>query len=197
MITTTRFTPTKITQFIETFKSMLGDDPEQDVGDPNICLQNLITNIQNAINKVFPLIKPSNKKKRKFRNAWITPGIIKSMDHRDKLFENWLKNKTPENRLAYNIKRNSVTRIIEAAKEHTKYTDLLKAGSDVRKVYKCLNKTLKKSTKSGNNLPEEIKLTNSQIIQDPKDIANHLKKNILLHKVLNLLLSFPHQINAY
>ena len=126
-----KFTPSKKQLFIDTLLTKLDCESVYDPCDSEKSLKNLMHVLQTCIDHVFPIIKLSNKKRKKFRNAWITPGIIKSMDHRDKLFDQWIKNKSPESRRAYNIKRNQVTRIIEAAKKMTKLRAVEIAGSDV------------------------------------------------------------------
>ena len=81
-------------QFIDTLKKSLQNTFENAphvFDDPNLALQKLVSEIQLAEGKVFPLKKLSRKKAKRHRRSWITSGILKSIDHRDKLGSSLVK----------------------------------------------------------------------------------------------------------
>ena len=174
-----KFTPSKKQDFLDVLADKLGNNFNYHVSDPNHSLTKLVHVLQTTIDDVFPVIKLSNKKRKRLRNSWITPGILKSMDHRDELLRKWIKNKTPENRSAYTRKRNQVTRVVEAAKEKSKLKDVENAGSDKTKMWKCINKLMNKAKKSGGNLPDELLTSGGNLINDPEIIANNLNEHFV------------------
>jgi len=146
--------------------------------DPSTTLQKLVHLIQSASDQVFPSNKKKRSKKR-YRKNWITAGILTSIDNRDKLFEKWKNNKTPENRATYNRKRNQVTRIKDIAKESMKHQKVEEAGSDVKKIWKCINNFLKKKTNKGNNLPDKLITDGSNEIKESQHVINHLNQRFV------------------
>ena len=105
-------------QFIDTLKESLQNTFENAphvFDDPDLALQKLVSEIQLAEGKVFPLKKLSRKKAKRHRRSWITSGILKSIDHRDKLLREQLGKNDAQLSSAYRKYRNKVTRIIEKA----------------------------------------------------------------------------------
>ena len=49
-----------------------------------------IEEIQSAEERAFPLKKRSRKQQKRLRHPWMTLGILKSMEHRDRLFREQL-----------------------------------------------------------------------------------------------------------
>ena len=58
--------------------------------NPDNCLKHLITEIQTIEERAFPVKTLSRKKSKALRKSWMTPGILQSMKHRDKLFRDQL-----------------------------------------------------------------------------------------------------------
>ena len=185
-----RFNPTKKHMFVSSLLKGLERDPIIIDSDPETSLHNLTSVIQAATDEVFPIIKLSNKQRKRFRNPWITPGIIKSIDDRDKLLQKWIKTKCQADKSLYNRKRNQVTRIIEAAKKLHKCNEVDKAGNDVKKIWRCVNKMINKKSNHKSNLPGELIIDDSHTINDPKTIANHLNRHFV-SKGPNLAAKLP------
>ena len=194
-----KFSTKKKQSFISVLESQLQNNPMvEDARNPTACLQLLIANIQNAIDKVFPKIMLSKKKNKKFRKPWITAGIIKSMEHRDILLEKYIKQKDECTRKAYTRKRNLVTRICEKAKDLYFKKLGIEAGTDRNKKWVKLNQFLKDTKKPESNLPNELKIKNSStILNDPQKIANHLNRQFVTKGPRNWLPKFPIQINPF
>ena len=71
----------------------------------------------------YKRMKPSH---RGPRNPWITPGLLKSIRTKDKLYKRYLKNPCKNNKLSYDNYRNKLTSLIRLAKSNH-YTSLLDA----------------------------------------------------------------------
>ena len=168
------------------------ENPEHALGD-------LIKTIQESEVRAFPLRKLSKKKTKIYRKSWMTAGIWKSMQHRDKLFKNQLgKNDETLSKL-YRHKRNQVTHIIEKAKN----MDLLNSFNNVtdnpKKTWDLINEKILMKKKKGGALPSELKI-GDKIVRDPVAVANELndhftkKGNILASKLAEPQMSVLHSL---
>lgn len=154
-------------------------DNNYDTLTPTDMLSQLVSHIQRASLEIFPRLLNSNKHKKKYRNDWITSGILKSMERRDELFDKWMKTKSPSDRLKYNLYRNKVNRIVIAAKKKQNGICLHRSQSNTQKFWKCLNMIVKRTPPAaGSNLPDELKLGDTTI-NDPKQIANELNSHFV------------------
>ena len=73
-----------------------------------------------------------------------------------------------------------VFRIIEIAKESLKNQKAENAGSDVKKVWKCINTFLKKAPKKSSCLPAKLMTSDNSIeITNPQSIADNLNKHFV------------------
>ena len=86
-IPTRKFTESKKYLFIEDLKARLDHSFEQHTSDPGISLERLVHVIRSSIINTFPVVELSKTKRKRFRNPWITPGILKSIDHRNALLK--------------------------------------------------------------------------------------------------------------
>ena len=76
--------------------------------------ENFINKLTYYYNKNIPLIQ--TKQKRNTKNPWITPGILKSMKTRNKLYKTYIRKSTEENHKKYKQYRNKLTDIIRNSK---------------------------------------------------------------------------------
>ena len=96
-----RFTESKKQALIVNLQANLDDNFEQHSSDPGTSLEKLIHVIQDSVVNTFPIVKLSNNKRKRFRNPWITPGILKSIDRRNALLKKAIKSKNPDDRSEY------------------------------------------------------------------------------------------------
>ena len=179
-IPTRKFANSKKQAFIDDLQTRLGDSFEQHVSNPGISLERLVHVIRNSVVNTFPVIKLSNNKRKRFRNPWITPGILKSIDQRNKLLQKAINTKSPEIRLKYKKFQLKLTRIIETAQSKWNQQDIENAGNDRKKVWKSIGKLLKRKPKRGSNLPAELLSgSNGESVTDPQIIANVLNKHFV------------------
>lgn len=71
--------------------------------------------MQSASTHVFPVLELSNKQRKRMRKPWMSCGILKSMDRRDSLFDEWLKTKI---QVLKGLTINAEIRLIELSKLH-------------------------------------------------------------------------------
>ena len=175
-----KFTESKKQALIDNVQINLDDNFERHASDPGITLVNLIHVIQNSVVNTFPIVEMSNNKKKRFRNPWITPGILKSIDRRNALLKKAIKSKNPDDRLEYTRFQLKLTRIIETAQTKWNHQEIENAGDDRQKVWKSIGRLLKKKHKRGSNLPTKL-LNNitGELETDRQKIANELNKHFV------------------
>ena len=152
---------------------MLNNPNYQD--NPDNCLKHLITEIQTIEERAFPVKTLSRKKAKALRKSWMTPGILQSMKHRDKLFRDQLGKSDVNLILTYRRKRNHINRLIEKAKDLELLYSFENIIDNPKKVCTKINTKLLNRKQAGGALPSEL-LINKSKIDDKKTIANELNK---------------------
>lgn len=132
------------------------------------CCVNLITHMQNAYEKAFPLIKQSNKQ---FKNKpWITKSLIKCSKVKNKMYLKWKKTQSDKHKLTYLKYKKIFTKcLIESENKYfRKILDHHKKNSkDTWKILNGLTKTNEKTVNIISSLT-----TDTGIITDKEEIAN-------------------------
>ena len=149
----------------ETWESTLNSS------DPDIAYNNFINMYTKHYNTSFPL-KRSSPRKRAYtrKQPWITNGIIRSIKHKQKLYQINLRKKTQQAGERYKKYRNKLTHIIRLAKKAYNTDQLLKLKHDLTRTWKFLNNIIGRKRKI-NTFPDHF-IHNGTTLTDPKDITN-------------------------
>ena len=159
--------------FINELKSLnIYDQLDQELtGDPNENYQLLSSRLNAAREKHMPRKRVKYKKKLHKKSKWITNGILRSINKKDKLYKTLIQtdldNTVLYDRLKTEFKdyRASLRKIIRKAKRDY-YTHIFnKHKNDIKKTWSLINRNLKKQS------THEF-LINDKIISDPIIIAN-------------------------
>ena len=115
-------------------------------------------------NKNISLIQ--TKQKRNTKNPWITPGILKSMKTRNKLYKTYIRKSNEENHKKYKQYRNKLTDIIRNSKKMYYSKELENAEGDIASTWKVINEIIckNKSTKGS----DTIKINDQEITDSPE-----------------------------
>ncbi len=122
--------------------------------------------------------KGRNKKYKYKRSNWITNGLLKSIEYRDRLYKQ--KQRTPRNTIAYtNIKTNLATynRILNQSKRALKksyYAERFQEHeSDIKRTWQLINEVLGK--KQNRQISDKFNVA-EKCITDPQVIANEFNR---------------------
>ena len=167
-------------KYVDNLKESLQNvfDNAQVFDDPDLALQKLVSEIQSSESIAFPLRNLSKKKAKKFRKPWMTSGILKSIDHRDKLFREQLGKNDPELSREYRQYRNKVTRVIENAKDLDMYKSFEFIVDNPKKVWCKINTKFLHKKHCGSAIPSEIRVSGERI-NDKNKIANKLNEHFV------------------
>ena len=115
------------------------------------------------------------RKKHKI-NPWLTAGILKSINSKDKLYKTLVqtsKDSTDYPVLLSNFKvyKNIIRRSIMHAKRDYYRNAFNRYSTNMKKTWQTISETLNRS-KGNRDFPQEFKLANGNTISEPKQIAN-------------------------
>jgi hypothetical protein len=143
--------------------------------DPNENYHILENALSNLIKKHMPMCRSKFNKYKHKKSSWISFGILKSLQYRDKLYQS-LKRLPPNSIEYFNCKQNLSTfnrilkRSIRDAKRihfHRKFED---CKNDTKKTWTTINEVINRSESKG--IPEYIKINNNKV-SNCQDIAEH------------------------
>ena len=163
--------------------------PESDEFDPDIYLNNVVSSVNSAMDKVFPLRKRSKKQLKKFKNPWVTQGILNSIQKCHYLHYQSLIKRDDACTKRYKSYKLQLVRSIEKAKDLEKQESFQRCSGDSAKTWKTINEFFSK--KQNREIPLINLKDDDGIIQtDPKVVANMLNSHFT-QKRLSLASKLP------
>ena len=152
---------------------------EIEKSDVNLSFSNFLEAINPVLDKYMPLVKVSNKIHKRRYKPWITQGIRKSIQNRDKLLRKITKMKDPERikllTTEHKIKRNMIVNLTRTSKQNF-YNEYFTANNgNLRKVWQGIKDIINIKSRSFES-PTTI-IDNGNIIKDPREIPNCFVKH--------------------
>ena len=120
-----------------------------------------ITKYSNIFEKSFPLKKVKRNFKSIPRKPWITPGLVKSCNNKEKLYKCFIKDPNEVNKNRYKSYRNKLNILLQKA-ENTYYRekfDLFK--TNIKQTWKLIKNILNRNRNEA--LPDSFKINNSDV----------------------------------
>ncbi len=136
------------------------------INDTNKAFNFFLRKLKRIYNKCFPFVRITPKPKK---NPWLTPGILKSIKHKNKLF---LKSKIDGSQQCYKSYRNQLTKIIRLAKLNHHKQILLHLKNNSIKMWSHL-KSLINSNTSNNSVPVDPNVLNDFFTSVFKQAPNY------------------------
>ena len=127
---------------------------------------NLTETLQTAIKNCTSFKR--TKKKHKPKKPWITPGIIRSINRKQRLFKKYMYTKKESDKLRYNAFRNKLNGIIHRSRKIYFENLLQKSRSNLKKTWSIVNELIGK--KKSKILPKHITI-NQNRVDDSKSVA--------------------------
>ena len=139
------------------------------INDVNTAYEHFNEKLLFYYEKNIPLCKSKNKR-NKPRNPWITKGLLKSMQTRNRLYKLHLRNPTDTNLNTYKIYRNKLTKLIRTSRRLHFSNRIEKANANTNATWKIIKDILGKKTESPPN--DNITINGTKIL-DPRLYANN------------------------
>ena len=136
---------------------------------PNNAYNEFLRIFLGLYNDAFPKQKIKIKRKS-FNSPWMTKGLVKSSKKKQRLYENFLKNRNPEKELNYKQYKT----LFESLKKKSKknyYSGLIDSHKyNIKKTWNIMKKIIGNKRFTNASLPNSITVKNREIF-DKKEIA--------------------------
>ena len=118
------------------------------VDNVNYCYNTFICKFSLLYDDCFPLLPIFEKKKKcKFKQPWMSKGLLISVRKKQKIHQQFLKQRNDNNRTKYTIYTNKLTSLLRTAKKQYYYKMFAKYKHDCKKTWSQVNVLLGKSKK--------------------------------------------------
>ena len=147
--------------------------------NPNTAYERFFDIFFKTYDKYFPKVRIKIKAIT-IQNPWITKGITKSSEKKQKLYERFLKKRTPQNEQKYKNYKNLFETIKKKAKKIYYSNKLLKCTGDIKKTWNVMKDIIGKSKIKSTNLPRKLTINKVDVYNKPEiaDAFNDFFTNI-------------------
>ena len=142
--------------------------------DPNAAYNEFLKVFLLHFNTFFPKKKIRIKSKN-FASPWITKGIIKSSKRKQKLYEKFLKRKSPTNENNYKNYKRLFETIKKKSKANYFNERLNKYQNNIKKTWDVIKEVIGSSKSNSHSLPKRLVVNNVEVF-NKKKIAEHFNK---------------------
>ena len=130
--------------------------------DPNIAYDEFLKIFSAHYDSFFPKKKIQIKSKN-ITSPWITKGIVKSSKRKQKLYDKYLKRKTPQNDLIYKNYRRLFETIKRKSKRNYYNERLDKYQNNIKKTWDIIKEVIGNIKSNSKNLPTRLNVNNVEI----------------------------------
>ena len=139
------------------------------VNDVNIAHEIFNNKLQTYYDSNIHLAKVK-RTNNKPNNPWITKGILKSIQTRNRMYKTYIRNKTDVNLTTYTKYRNKLTKLIRISRKLHFSTKLKRASCNTYATWKVIKEIMGKKI---DPLPKDELTLNNVIIEDSSNYANY------------------------
>ena len=139
-----------------------------DIDDPNLAFDHFLDKITLLYDLAFPYRtrRPRNRR----CHPWITPGIKKSINRKNKLHSKFLRNPTLFNEITYKAYKRNLNNILRQAKRDFYHSQLELANNNMKKTWSILQDLI--GTRGARPRGPESLLINNVSVTNPEQIAH-------------------------
>ena len=142
--------------------------------DPNEAYNDFIEEYSRIYNTCFPLKVLKGKQVNKFFSPWLSPGLLKSVNKKNRLHKKFVSSPSASSETKYQAYKNKLTHLIRIAKRKYYDSKFENARNDLKTTWKLLNEVINKR-KSKSSLPTSFK-SEGRTLTDPMEIADRFCK---------------------
>ena len=110
--------------------------------DPNMAYNNFIDEYSRVYNACFPLKVITGKLLNNCSSPWITPGLLKSINKKNRSYKKFIRSPSLSNEWKYKTYKNKLNHLIRIAKRKYYDTKFESAKNDLRTTWKLLNEVI-------------------------------------------------------
>lgn len=127
------------------------------------------TKINRILNTHCPIKTSKVSKRQTPKKPWVTPGLIKSIFTKDKLYKQYITKPSPENKLKYTKFRNILNSLLRTSKKNHFSSQLNLHKNNMKKTWQTLNNILGRN--KTDKPPSHFTDDDDNEIKDPVKIA--------------------------
>lgn len=141
--------------------------------DPEV-LANAVINTYNEGISLFSHPRSTSRKKAP-RNAWITPALLASINHKNNLFEEKIKNPSMENNSKYKEYRNMLTQVLRFAKKKYFLDEFGKHSGNSKETWRTIASLMNRKSQR-ETITDSLHSENEHVITNDDEIAESFNK---------------------
>ena len=138
--------------------------------DVNQDYNTFVTKFQELYDECIPLKKCTSKRKRDPKLPWITKGLLKSINHKNKLYKEYAQCPSNNKKQKFKTYRNKLHGLIRKAKRLYYFKKFEQVKNNMRQTWKTINNVIGRAQKQ--TLSDQFKRNSGTIITDPTAISN-------------------------
>ena len=127
--------------------------------DPNKAYNDFIEEYSRIYNTCFPLKVLKGKQVNKFFSPWLSPGLLKSVNKKNRLHKKFVSSPSASSETKYQAYKNKLTHLIRIAKRKYYDSKFENARNDLKTTWKLLKAVFNKR-KSMSSPPASFKRQN-------------------------------------
>ena len=159
---------------IEYFKKRLSNVNWVDIldgNDPNQDYSSFVKTFSDLYNECIPMKKCKIKKKNNPQSPWITKGLLKSINIKNKLYKQYLKCPDKNRLQKFKTYRNKLNNLIRKSKREYYYNKFHSVRNNMQQTWKTINCIIGRGKSKKQQC--KFKTENNDHITDPNIIASH------------------------
>lgn len=138
--------------------------------DPNLAYESFLKTFSDIYSTCFPVKCIQGKPLKKILNPWMTKGLLKSVNRKNRLYKMTLRNPSVEVQAKYKKYKNKLNHCIRLAKKNYYAEKIAINRNNMKSTWNTISEVLNRR-KSKKQLPSIFKLAD-KLISDPSKIAN-------------------------
>ena len=142
--------------------------------NPDTAYNNFLTKLINIFNIHCPTLKTKLPKRKIPIKPWVTRGLIKSIQTKDKLYKKYVKKPTIENKTAYTKYRNHLNQLLRCSKKNYITSEIHLHKNNMKKTWGTLNSLLGRNKQ--HKLPDFFHDNDGRKLNDAATIASNFNE---------------------
>ena len=155
------------------FKQKLSNVKWQEVLDGNNAeddYDKFIETFTTLYDECIPITKCSNNRRKEPISPWITKGLLKSINNKNKLYKQYINSPTIEKRQKFKTYKNKLNMLIRKAKRKYFFKKFERSKNDMKQTWNTINNILGRGKKQ--TCQNKFKDDHGNVFTSPEDIAN-------------------------
>ena len=144
--------------------------------DANCDYNKFIAKFKELHDQCIPLRKCNVNRRKVPQSPWITKGMLKSIQNKDKLYKEYLQCPNDNRAIKFKTYRNKLNNLIRKSKREYFYSKFKSTRNNIKETWKTVNSIIGRGTKASPQ--SNFKTEEAENITEPKTISNAFQKEL-------------------